>query len=62
MRAGYASSLACQEEGGDGRWIAKLTILDDPSCEVGFYHGGDVLYTLDGIPGLWHEQCLVGPD
>jgi hypothetical protein len=34
------------------------------SCEarvaaVGFYHGGDVLYELDGVPGLWHEACLV---
>ena len=28
--------------------------------EVSFYHGGDVLYTLDGIPGIWHEQCLAG--
>jgi len=26
---------------------------------VGFYHGGDELYTLKGIPGLWHEQCLT---
>jgi hypothetical protein len=25
---------------------------------VGFYHGGDELYTLQGIPGVWHEQCL----
>jgi hypothetical protein len=25
---------------------------------VGFYHGGDPLYKLEGIPGLWHEQCL----
>jgi hypothetical protein len=25
---------------------------------VGFYHGGDPLYSLDTIPGLWHEQCL----
>jgi len=25
---------------------------------VGFYHGGDVLYQLKGIPGIWHEQCL----
>lgn len=25
---------------------------------VGFYHGGDVLYVLDGLPGTWHEQCL----
>jgi hypothetical protein len=26
--------------------------------DVGFYHGGDVLYVLEGIPGIWHEQCL----
>jgi hypothetical protein len=25
---------------------------------VGFYHGGDELYKLRGIPGVWHEQCL----
>lgn len=25
---------------------------------VGFYHGGDVLYELAGIPGIWHEICL----
>ncbi len=25
---------------------------------VGFYHGGDPLYKLEGIPGLWHEHCL----
>ena len=22
------------------------------------YHGGDVLYELSGIPGIWHERCL----
>jgi hypothetical protein len=26
---------------------------------VGFYHGGDVLYVLEGIPGVWHESCLT---
>ena len=26
--------------------------------DVGFYHGGDVLYQLDGVPGIWHEACL----
>jgi hypothetical protein len=26
--------------------------------KVGFYHGGDVLYQLEGIPGTWHEACL----
>lgn len=25
---------------------------------VGFYHGGDPIYDLEGIPGLWLEQCL----
>jgi hypothetical protein len=25
---------------------------------VSFYHGGDELYKLEGIPGTWHEQCL----
>jgi hypothetical protein len=25
---------------------------------VEFYHGGDELYQIEGIPGIWHEQCL----
>jgi hypothetical protein len=25
---------------------------------VAFYHGGDELYELRGVPGIWHEQCL----
>jgi len=25
---------------------------------VSFYHGGDVLYSLQAMPGLWHEQCV----
>jgi len=29
--------------------------------EVGFYHGGDALYDLEAIPGLWHEECLLAP-
>ena len=42
--------------------------LDDSQCafaghearvtDVGFYHGGDELYSLQGIPGQWHEQLL----
>jgi hypothetical protein len=27
--------------------------------KVMFYHGGDELYELEGIPGIWHEQCLT---
>ena len=26
--------------------------------KVGFYHGGDSLYVLENLPGIWHEQCL----
>jgi hypothetical protein len=26
--------------------------------EVGFYHGGDVLYRLADVPGIWHEANL----
>jgi len=26
--------------------------------DVGFYHGGDVLYHLERVPGIWHEVCL----
>jgi hypothetical protein len=25
---------------------------------VGYYFGGDELYRLEGIPGVWHECCL----
>ena len=25
---------------------------------VDYYHAGDELYTLEGIPGIWHECCL----
>lgn len=25
---------------------------------VSFYHGGDVLYQLAEVPGVWHEVCL----
>jgi hypothetical protein len=28
---------------------------------IGFYHGGDVLYSLEGAPGVWHEECLELP-
>ena len=28
-------------------------------ARVGFHHGGDELYELEGVPGVWHEDCLV---
>jgi hypothetical protein len=30
--------------------------------KVSFYHGGDELYELDGVPGIWHESCLRRAD
>jgi hypothetical protein len=29
---------------------------------VGFYHGGDELYQIEGMPGIWHERCLQACD
>jgi hypothetical protein len=29
--------------------------------DVTYYHGGDPLYTLDNVPGTWHEACLRAP-
>jgi hypothetical protein len=29
--------------------------------EVGWYHGGDPVYKLDGIIGLWLDECLSEP-
>ena len=26
--------------------------------DVTYYQGGDPLYTLDKVPGTWHEACL----
>ena len=31
--------------------VAKVT-------NVTFFHGGDEIYALEGIPGVWHEECL----
>ena len=26
--------------------------------QVGLYHGGDPLYSLHDLAGVWHESCL----
>jgi hypothetical protein len=26
------------------------------------YHGGDILYELEGVPGRWHQQLLAAPE
>jgi hypothetical protein len=51
-----------------GTWKAHNPLRDEQLAyaervatvqEVGFYHGADELYVLAGVPGVWHEQCLV---
>jgi hypothetical protein len=39
----------------------QLAFAGSPAtiATVGFYHGGDVLYVLEGIPGVWHKSCLT---
>ncbi len=39
---------------------AKLSFADMEAIieDVSFYHGGDELYSLKGISGLWHKACL----
>jgi hypothetical protein len=32
--------------------VAKVKAID-------FFHGGDEIYTLEGLPGVWHEECLT---
>ena len=36
-------------------WAGKHAVV----AEVGFYHAGDPLYALRGVPGVWHEECLT---
>lgn len=36
-------------------WAGRRAVVS----EVGFYHGGDPLYMLQGMPGVWHEGCLT---
>jgi hypothetical protein len=37
----------------------KYAGLDAVVVSAGVYHGGDELYELQDIPGIWHEQCLM---
>ena len=40
--------------------VGQLSFADSVSqvIDVSFYHGGEELYTLRDIPGVWHEACL----
>ena len=35
-------------------WAGMIAIVK----EVSFYHGGDQLYVLEGVPDIWNEPCL----
>jgi hypothetical protein len=34
--------------------IARVT-------QARMYHGGDILYVLDGVPGIWHQRLVDVP-
>ena len=52
MEAGqYHNELEPEQLEHAGR-VAKVK-------EVSFFHGGDEIYTLAGVPGVWHEECLT---
>lgn len=38
---------------------APLAGVRSHVSSVGFYHGGEPLYTLVDAPGVWHEQRLI---
>jgi hypothetical protein len=46
----YHNELEPEQLAYAGR-VAKVKAVD-------FFHGGDEIYTLEGIPGVWHEECL----
>jgi hypothetical protein len=45
-------------EAGQLRFAGRTAAV----ATIGFYHGGDVLYTLLGIPGIWYESCVHAID
>jgi hypothetical protein len=44
--------------------VEQLRFADHSAtvASIGYYHGGDVLYTLKDVPGIWHEECLARGD
>jgi hypothetical protein len=39
---------------------AQLSYADKTAKVVksSMYHGGDILYELEDVPGIWHQICL----
>ena len=46
----YHNELEPEQLGYADR-VAKVKAVD-------FFHGGDEIYTLEGIPGVLHEECF----
>lgn len=46
----YHNELEPQQVAFAGR-VARVKAVD-------FFTGGDEIYTLEDIPGVWHEECL----
>ncbi|MDR3720735.1 MAG: hypothetical protein P4L00_03985 [Candidatus Acidoferrales bacterium] len=46
----YHNELESEQLDYAGR-IAKVKSVE-------FFHGGDEIYTLEDVPGVWHEECL----
>lgn len=46
----YHHKLTDQQLGDHDR-VTKVT-------KTGLYHGGDIVYELQDIPGYWHDVCL----
>jgi hypothetical protein len=38
-------------------FAGKTAMVTDSSM----YFGGDILYTLEGVPGVWHQRLLSVP-
>jgi hypothetical protein len=37
------------------KYADKLAVI----AESSMYHGGNILYQLKGVPGIWHQDLLL---
>ena len=68
-RVRIANSAALEKFAREWRYHNKLRVeqlayagRETQVKSVGFYHGGDPLYVLEHVPGIWHEECLQTAD
>lgn len=52
LEAGQYHNELEPEQLGYASRVAKVKAVD-------FFHGGDEIYTLEGLPGVWHGECLT---